>query len=152
MTPFVQRAHDARWAQANRARLLAQPPEFFQQYCEGRTPDLLEKMHFVERMLQAATAAKMYENDVYLVQMSDSPPYMHLTISRHDEQACKSWKDFQQIKNELAGPECEAVELYPAESRLVDTRNEYHLWVIPRPSVRFALGHAERRVWEKPLA
>jgi hypothetical protein len=43
--------------------------------------------------------------------------------TRHD------WREFQRIKNEICGPEREAVELYPAESRLVDTANEYHLWV-----------------------
>ena len=151
MTPFVEKRPDARWAQVNRARLLAQPAEFFQQYHHGRTPDLLEKVHFVERMLQAAAAPLMFENDVYLVHVEKSPPYVHLTISRHDELPSKSWSDFQRIKNELVGPECEAMELYPAESRLVDTRNEYHLWVIPNAAVRFPVGHAERRVWNKPL-
>jgi hypothetical protein len=45
--------------------------------------------------------------------------------TRHD------WREFQRIKNEVCGEEREAVELYPAESRLVDTANEFHLFVLP---------------------
>jgi len=29
----------------------------------------------------------------------------------------------------IVGEEHEAFEVYPAESRLVDTANQYHLWV-----------------------
>jgi hypothetical protein len=35
----------------------------------------------------------------------------------------------QRIKNELAGPERVAVEVYPPVSQLVDHANMYHLWV-----------------------
>jgi hypothetical protein len=35
------------------------------------------------------------------------------------------------IKNEIAGPEVEAFEIYPRESRLMDTANQYYLWVLP---------------------
>jgi len=45
--------------------------------------------------------------------------------TRHD------WREFQRVKNEVCGPEREAVELYPRESRLIDTANEYHLFVLP---------------------
>lgn len=38
--------------------------------------------------------------------------------------------DAQRIKNELLGDEYEACELYPAESRLVDGANQFHLWAI----------------------
>jgi hypothetical protein len=46
----------------------------------------------------------------------------------------------QKIKNLIVGPENEGVELFPAESRLVDTANQYHLWVFERPDVRFPIG------------
>lgn len=51
-----------------------------------------------------------------------------------------NWRHLQRIKNELFGPEREAVELYPAESRLVDTTNSYWLWVMPEGK-RIDLGH-----------
>jgi len=36
----------------------------------------------------------------------------------------------QEIKNQICGCEAEGVELYPAESRLVDQANQYHIWVL----------------------
>lgn len=39
------------------------------------------------------------------------------------------WRDMQTIKNVLCGEECQAVEIYPAESELIDTANNFHLWV-----------------------
>lgn len=71
-------------------------------------------------------------NDVYVViERALSAGNMVLSIGRIDGEAVHNWRDFQAIKNQLAGPEREAIELYPAESRLVDTVNEYHLWVMP---------------------
>jgi len=38
------------------------------------------------------------------------------------------------------------VELFPAESRLVDTSNTYHLWVHHDPTYRFPVGLHHRLV------
>jgi hypothetical protein len=57
-------------------------------------------------------------------------PLWHLTITRRDEQPDRNWQMFQIIKNEIVGQEYEAVELYPAQSRLMDVANKYHLWVL----------------------
>jgi hypothetical protein len=56
----------------------------------------------------------------------------HLSIKRNDRRVLHDWRDLQRIKNEICDPECEAIEIYPAESRLVDTSNQYHLWVFPK--------------------
>ena len=56
---------------------------------------------------------------------------MHLSIKRHDKAAVHDWRHLQRIKNELVGPEREAIELYPRESRLMDSANSYHLYVLP---------------------
>lgn len=53
----------------------------------------------------------------------------HLLIARRDGKPIHEWHTLQRIKNTLVGPEFEAVELYPAQSRLIDTGNVYHLWV-----------------------
>ncbi len=37
----------------------------------------------------------------------------------------------QKIKNELFGRESVAIEVFPAESHLIDQANSYHLWVLP---------------------
>lgn len=70
---------------------------------------------------------------------------LHLSIKRNDQREIKDWRDLQRIKNEIAGPECEAVELYPAESRLMDTANQYHLWCLP-PGHRWPFGYNGRTV------
>ena len=37
----------------------------------------------------------------------------------------------QKIKNAICGKEWEGIEIYPAESRLVDTANQYHMFCFP---------------------
>jgi|SRR6185437_353052 len=71
---------------------------------------------------------------------------IHMSIHNHERNARHDWRDFQRIKNEICGAEAEAVELYPAESRLVDTSNEYHLFCII--GFRWPFGFAERLVSE----
>jgi hypothetical protein len=73
---------------------------------------------------------------------------VHLSIKRLDKDAAHDWRHFQWIKNELVGEENEAMEIYPAESRLVDTSNQYHLWVFADPKIRIPLGWNERLVGE----
>lgn len=55
---------------------------------------------------------------------------VHLSIHDRTRSTRHDWRDFQRIKDELVGAEREAFELYPAASRVVDTSNEYHLWVL----------------------
>jgi hypothetical protein len=72
---------------------------------------------------------------------------IQLGINAHDGTARHDWREFQAIKNQLAGPECEAFELYPAESRLMDPSNYYTLWCFPDLK-RIKVGtNQERRVW-----
>lgn len=71
---------------------------------------------------------------------------IHLSIKRNDRQTIHDWRDLQRIKNELVGSQNEAVELYPAESRLTDTANQYHLWVLADPNIQFPFGFDEGRL------
>jgi len=60
---------------------------------------------------------------------------LHLSIHRLDRKPIRDWRHLQAIKNEVAGPERTAIELFPPESQLVDTSNEFHLWVLPTSMV-----------------
>lgn len=75
-----------------------------------------------------------------------------LSIKRRDRGPVgpERFRDFQRIKNELVGPECEAIEIYPAESRLVDTANQYHLFAFANPDVQVPVGYQEREVTAAP--
>jgi len=99
-------------------------------------------------IMEYADKSEIWINDIYQVQRRVIPPdNVHLNIRRRDGgPILRDWRHFQQIKNELIGPECEAVELYPAESRLVDTSNKFHLWGVLDPTFRFPLGFEERDV------
>lgn len=70
----------------------------------------------------------MYRNSRYNVAVRRYPDHFHLAIILNDHSARHDWRDFQRIKNELLGPDAEAVELYPSEDRLIDTTNTFHLW------------------------
>jgi hypothetical protein len=77
----------------------------------------------------------------------------HLSFKVHDKQAHHDWRDMQRIKNEICGPECDAVEVFPAESKLVDAANQYHLFVFQE--FRLPFGFQTRLVgdgkWENSV-
>lgn len=74
------------------------------------------------------------------------PDMVHLSIKRIDREPIHDWRDLQLIKNMVVGPEHEAVELYPAESRLIDTANQYHLYAIAVAGEEFPFGYHGRLV------
>jgi hypothetical protein len=76
-------------------------------------------------------AGDVFMNDQYTVIRYARGDWHHLSIRRNDRKPCRDWRDFQQIKNELCGLEREGMELYPADSRVVDTANQFHIWVLP---------------------
>lgn len=99
----------------------------------------LARLHLESR---GGEPPELWKNDRYTVAVErydDSQDVRYLSIRRNDRKAAHDWRDFQRIKNDIAGVEAEAVELYPAESRLMDTANQYHLWVMPR-GVRWPIG------------
>jgi hypothetical protein len=71
--------------------------------------------------------------------------WMHLSIRRNDRAPARDWRDLQRIKNDIYGPEAEGVELFPAESRLVDLANQLHLWVLVTGE-RLPIGFHDGRV------
>ena len=89
---------------------------------------------------------EFWEDDTYQVKskpIAGHPPISRqLLIRRRDLKVIENhWKELQRIKNEIVGPECEAVELYPADYRAHDTSNTYHLWVSFLP---FPFGYQEK--------
>jgi hypothetical protein len=72
-------------------------------------------------------------------------PMVHLSIKRLDREPIRDWRELQQIKNAIVGEEAEAIEIYPADSRLVDAANQYHLWCF-RPGFKIPVGFDTRLV------
>lgn len=151
MTPFKRLERNVGAMMEKRLALLQQPDEVFQRFFPGRRPTLAEKVLYAEQMVQRLSSMQEFENNFYHVELNYCAPFVQLTISRHDGGNCKVWRHLQTIKNELVGPEHEAVELFPAESRLVDTANQYHLWVHVDADFRFPFGYSSRLVFDAPL-
>jgi hypothetical protein len=152
MTPFVEIPIDPDFRDRVRMTIASQPEEHFRAYFDGRLPTPREKLTHMERAVELMTPIKVYQNNLYRVEIVHTPPttptYTHLSITRLDGGTCKEWAHLQAIKNEIVGPEHEAIELFPAESRLVNTGHQYHLWVHSDPGFRFPLGWSQRLVFD----
>ena len=59
------------------------------------------------------------------------PSFTHLSIrSIENDHYAHDWRDLMRIKNEILGHEREAIEVYPAMSRITDMADQFHLWVM----------------------
>jgi hypothetical protein len=80
---------------------------------------------------------EFWRNDTYgagvrrFKTLSPFMPSTHVSISRWDEGIVREWWDLQRIKNDVLGLNVEAFEIYPADTRVVDIANAYHLWAFP---------------------
>ncbi len=52
-----------------------------------------------------------------------------LSVQREDKEPIRNWRVLQDIKNDVAGVDRTAAEIYPPETEVTDTGNMYHLWV-----------------------
>lgn len=81
-------------------------------------------------------AQKCWKNNLYVVlwvpgSMTEWGPLDRLMIRRNDGGVGIPWAHKQRIKNEIAGPERVAVEVFPAADELIDNANLYHLFLLP---------------------
>jgi len=99
----------------------------------------MDKFNFNPRYTTAAAIAGVAieavftdEAGEYIVEkhnIGKTPFDFRLAIKRVDRQPIRSWRLLQDIKNDVAGADREAIEIYPPESEATDTANMYHLWV-----------------------
>jgi len=92
-----------------------------------------------KKMYELCVSDLWYANDLYQVCVDcvsfKDQSVVHLSIKTHDRSTIIPWQHKQWIKNDICGEELEAVELFPAESRMVNTANQYHLWVMEKVPV-----------------
>lgn len=106
--------------------------------------DRFRKLPIPKSVTELTGTEEVYINNKYTIDLRHlEHGWTHLSIKANNKQAIHDWRDFQTIKNELCGKEREAIELYPAESRLVDSSNQYHVWVMPKGE-QFPFGWTER--------
>jgi hypothetical protein len=96
--------------------------------------------------------ATIWKNDRYTViatpEQGDWDGPVWLSIRRNDRKALRDWRHFQNIKNDIVGEEREGMEIFPAESRLVDTANQYHIWCTSA-GVPIPVGFTKRMVTDE---
>jgi len=92
-----------------------------------------------------AETAETWVNDKCQVYVYDYPspegwpPLVELSLKLNTREPWSDWRDFYRIKSELCGTACWAMELYPAQYALVDTANQYHMYVFA-PGMHFPIG------------
>lgn len=118
----------------------------FPQYSEADIQAIFADMDATETL---------YKNNRYQVAVrrvpspgGNWPEMLHLSIKRLDREQVgrERYRDFMRIRDELIGPEYEAVELYPARSREIDTANQYHLWLITSGQFPFGWNDGAHRI------
>jgi hypothetical protein len=118
-------------------------------------PEHVEAIHReggpdADKLLKELAEAEIWKNGQYTVVVTRwtegelAGQVQELSIRRDDRKPARDWRDFQRIKTQLAGADVEAVELYPAESRLMDTANQYYLFCLPAGQT-FPFGFAGQR-------
>ena len=114
----------------------------------------VQKDNILKKAIDKDPPKRIMKNNIYQVSIFDAvvtpesgwPPMWHLSIKRLDRNAFHDWRDIQLIKNHIIGSDHEGVEIYPMERRLVDSANQYHLFVLKEKLVPFPFGFKERFV------
>ncbi len=93
----------------------------------------------INRLYEQMQREVLYKSEHYQVAIDKETQHgfpgcvvWHLSVKRNDKEVIFDWRDMQDIKNKLVGPEYEAIQLFPAESRLVDTANQFHFYAFVR--------------------
>ena len=101
----------------------------------------------IAQQIAQAQGSETWMNNIYVATVHPGAPteggwpaMKQLSIRRIDRKVIHDWRHLQQIKTDIFGPDCEAVELYPSDDRVVDTANSYHLWVLTDPGRKFPFG------------
>lgn len=79
--------------------------------------------------------AELWENSRYIAAVYPPQKYaegwprvVHISFKHVSNVAISDFRDMQAIKNALVGEECMSIQIFPAESQLIDGANQYHLW------------------------
>ena len=110
---------------------MRQPWTPFVRLLESDRPELWARQR--ERVGDLLTVWKnnLYSVQVYRRALGAEGEALHLAVRRHDESEVRGWDDLQRIKNEIAGVDRAALEVYPVEAEVMNQANMRHLFVLP---------------------
>ena len=116
---------------------LLKDPEWFREQQRVQVATMIKAQYpdITDGQIDDLMNDETWGNDRYTVTVhfldGDRDGFVEITIHNHRRTTHIPWRHLQQIKNEVLGPDREAVQLFPAEDRLVDTANEYWLYAYP---------------------
>ena len=117
---------------------LQQSPEsFLREQRQQIRKQVKEKFpEITDKVLDSQESDETWGNDRYTVSVrfldGDRDGFVELSVHNYNRTPHVPWRHLQQIKNEVLGGDREAVQIFPAEDRLVDTANEFWLYVYPK--------------------
>lgn len=81
----------------------------------------------------SAEFSKAHRNRVFSVlDRIDFSGARHLAVSSLSG-IRPTWREMQRIKDEIAGEDMTAIEVYPPRAEIIDAADMFHLWVLPVP-------------------
>ncbi len=92
--------------------------------------DYLLKLHS-NRDIKHAFASDKHSVQISFLYKEPFGYIAHLWVRRQDGKPT-TWKELQQIKNELIGEDKMGIEVFPKTETLVDQAPMYHVWVFDR--------------------
>ena len=116
---------------------LLKDAEWFREQQRVQVATMIKAQHpdITDSQIDDLMNDETWGNDRYTVTVhfldGDRDGFVELTIHNHRRTTHIPWRHLQQIKNEVLGADREAVQLFPAEDRLVDTANENWLYAYP---------------------
>lgn len=81
--------------------------------------------------LAAKPHAADFRNAAFSVRVKDHGTAIRLSVASLSGRR-PTWWEMQRIKNDFAGPDATAVEVYPPQSEVVDNADVFHVWIVPR--------------------
>lgn len=106
------------------------PWQPFEPVDEGASPEAWARMR-----VRVGDLAYVVKNNIFIVQVyrrqTARGVALQLAVRRNDEEEIRGWDDLQRVKNEIAGPERTAIEIFPPEAEVMDQANMRHLFVLP---------------------
>lgn len=80
----------------------------------------------------AAEFTTVHRNKVFAVLERDVGTARHFAVSSLSGER-PTWHEMQRIKDDLAGLDVTAVEIYPPRSQVMDGADMFHIWALPAP-------------------
>jgi hypothetical protein len=110
-----------------------QAEQLFKQPAGRLEPCDLTKAQFIPKGMTRAFRNNRYVVMIFDNEMTTGGKAIRVMVQKHDDTPITfHWREMQNIKNEIFGPEETAVEYYPAQSNLLDDHNIYWMWVFPK--------------------